>query len=241
MKTKNLIKLFLCACLSFEASAQSGSKIWINGNAFSESGGSQKAVPFATISFYDAPDYANLAYFTVCGPVGNYRVNPYEYTKDYYVVAECPGYETRKFHLKPIPEVWNGRPFSGNATVDIRMEPVSPVKDIAPEKFEGGGKEGKNLLQLLQGLPGITYADGSLLTKEEGSVCLLMNGYSVGADVVGQLDKIPGNAVSCLEYYPLPEGGLYQAAVNVVLSVGTQAAWPDYRKTNSSLIEEEKR
>lgn len=239
MKACKFILSYFFVCMAFSLFAQSESKIWIDGYVFSETAETQKGVPFAVISFFDTATHDNLAYFTVCGPFGNYRIKPYDYTREYHAVVECPGYETRMFRIKPVPETWSdGRPFIGNATVNIRLNPMPASKDIVPEKFVNEDKSVRNLLQFLQTLPDIVYEDGNLFTRREGNVCLLMNGYYMnGSGLIQQLEQIPANAVSCIEYYTLPEEGIYQAAVNVVLSIGTQASWPEYKKKDAALIE----
>lgn len=238
MKTHKFILAFFLTCISFNLSAQSESKIWIDGYVFSETTEKQKAVPFATISFYDTVNHDNLIYFTVCGPFGNYRIKPYDYTKEYYGTVECPGYEVRTFHIKPIPETWgDGRPFKGNATVNIKLNPISVSTDILAKKIENKNDTIKNLLQFLQTLPNIIYEEGNLVTKQEESVCLLINGYFINGNLVQELDQIPVNAVSYIECYTLPEESIYRTAVNVILTVGTQASWPEYKKRETSLVE----
>lgn len=239
MKTYKFIFAFILMCISFNLSAQSESKIWIDGYVFTEIPDNQKGIPFAIISLYDTPNHDNLKYFTVCGPFGNYRIKPYEYTKEYYGTIECPGYESRSFHIKPVPEFWSdGRPFKGNATVNIKLNPISISKNIVSEKFVNKNDSVKNLLQFLQTLPNIIYENGNLFTKHEGSICLLMNGYFINSsNLIQLLEQIPANAVSSIEYYTLPEENLYHAAVNVVLKIGTQASWPKYSKKESFLIE----
>lgn len=238
MKTYKTILVFLLMYISCNLSAQSESKIWIDGYIFSEINGHQKAIPFATISFYDTPEHDNLIYFTVCGPFGNYRIKPYEYTKEFYATVECPGYRTRNFHIKQMPDKWDdGTPLTGNVEINIKLNQISTSTNIISRKVKNTNDTIKNLLQFLQTLPNIIYKEGNLVTKQEESVCLLINGYFINGNLVQELDQIPVNAVSYIECYTLPEESIYRTAVNVILTVGTQASWPEYKKRETSLVE----
>lgn len=100
------------------------SEIWVSGNVYTEVEGKQVMIPFATICVYDLTDTEKMEYFSVSGMQGNYYLKPYNYKKQYHYVVSAFGYKTKEFNLKEIPEYMDGKPFSGNATVNVKMEKV---------------------------------------------------------------------------------------------------------------------
>lgn len=104
------------------------------------------------------------------------------------------------------------------------------------EELEKSGKV-KLLPELLSLLPEIRKEGEDWITiKGEGSVCLFLNGIKVDSKVLSTLNKLPTNVVSSLEYYQLPQGGIYDAVVNIVLSIGQKASMPTYELMQSFLI-----
>lgn len=241
MKKISLILLSLFAFVSLHTAAQSN--IWVNGYTYTEEAGKQIMIPFATISVYDYIQTDQLKYFVVSGPYGNYRIKPYDYKKQYHFVVEAPGYKTRTFNMKEVPEIMNGKPFSGNTTISILMEkdPSQSVASTEPqtytkEQLEKNGKV-KLLPELLSLLPEIRKEGEDWITvKGEGSVCLFLNGVNVNSKTLSALNELPTNVVSSLEYYQLPQGGAYDAVVNIVLSMGQKASRPTFQLMQSKLI-----
>lgn len=243
MKKINFILLFLFACISLHTAAQSN--IWVNGYTYTEEAGKQIMIPFATISIYDYGQEDQLRYFTVSGPFGNYHIKPYDYKKQYHFVVEAPGYKTRSFNMKEVPETMNGKPFSGNTTVSIRMEkdPSQSTVSVEPKKYtkeeleKENGLKSKSLPELLCTLPEIRKEGDEWITADgEGSVCLFLNGTIVAPEVLPALNELPTNTVSSFEYYQLPNGSVYNAVLNIVLSAGQKATAPTYKLMQSSLI-----
>ena len=243
MKRNSLMIVFFIISISCSLHTAAQSNIWINGYTYTEEAGKQIMIPFATISVYDYIQTDQLKYFVVSGPCGNYRIKPYDYKKQYRFVVEAPGYKTRTFNVKEVPEIVNAKPFSGNSTIHILMEKDtmqsvdSLFKTIyMKEELEKTGKV-KLLPELLSLLPKIRKEGEDWITiKREGSVCLFLNGLKVDSKALSTLNELPTNVVSSLEYYQLPQGGTYDAAVNIVLSIGQKASMPTYELMQSSLI-----
>lgn len=105
--------------------------IWVNGTVFSEKDDVQTVVPFATVKFYNDKAMKDMAYYAVCGPFGNYTIKPYNYKKDYYILVEADGHNPRKLHISPVPETFNGKKFTGNTSVHVRLTPESNYKPCA--------------------------------------------------------------------------------------------------------------
>lgn len=122
-----LIKcMFLALTLISVMPLWAQTKIWLNGNVYSEVDSVQTMNPFATVKLYNDSGLTELAYFVVCGPFGNYSIKPYDHTRGYYIVAERSDSTARKTYLCPIPEIWDNKPFSGNATTNICIKPANP-------------------------------------------------------------------------------------------------------------------
>lgn len=240
MKKSNIILAFFLVCVNLSIAAQS--KIWIMGNVYTEEQGKQTTIPFATISIYDYKQQNELKYFKVCGPHGNYNINPYDYKKQYHFIVEAPGFKTKEFNLKAIPEVWNGKPFSGNCNVNILMErQTDQAINNTPRiyKLADLKKRGKaqSLTDLLCLVPEIQKDGDSWVTKQgEGSVCLFLNGIHATPKTLSKFDEIPSAGIASIEYYQLPEGGIYDATVNITLIVGKPATAPTYKLKPSRFI-----
>lgn len=241
MKTISIILLFMFACISQQTTAQSN--IWINGYTYTEEQGKQVMIPFVTISIYDYPQTNNLKYFVVSGTHGNYSIKPFDYKKQYHYVVEAPGYKTKEFNTNPIPETNNGKPFSGNCTIHILMEKdtLHPITNALPKIYQKDElkKKGKvkSINDLLALMPEISKEGNDWITTEgKGSVCLCLNGTNLTAQTLPMLNELPTDAVSSLEYYQLPQGGIYEAVVNIMLIAGKQASAPTYTLQQSNLI-----
>lgn len=244
MKRNSLIIALFTLCISFSLHTVAQTNIWINGYTYTEEQGKQIMVPFATISVYDYPKTDELKYFTMSGTKGNYSIRPYDYKKQYHFVVEAAGYKSKEFNLKEIPEMNNGKVFSGNCTVHILLEKASPIDKADStklitynrEELEKKG-ETKSVPDLLNAIPGIRKEGNDWITsKDEGSVCLLLNGTILTAQMLSKFYELPMSVVSAIEYYQLPKGGIYEAAINIVLSAGKQASAPDYILKQNDLI-----
>lgn len=233
-----LSTLFLCFCLN--ATAQTN--IWIMGYIYAEENGNQITVPFATISIFDYSQQDEMKYFTVSGIYGNYSIKPYDHKKQYHIVVEAPGYKTRSFNLKEIPEVWNGKPFSGNCNLNILMEKdngqsttTSIAKVYKKEELKKVA-EAKTLSELLLTIPEIKKEGNDYITTNGNSVCLFINGSNAPTSILHMLGELEISDIASIEYYQLPDDATYGAILNVIMNAGQQAASPNRILKQSSLI-----
>ena len=232
MKTTKAFLAILFIHLSLNVVAQS--KIWLTGYVYSVEVGKQTPVPFATISIYDYYNSNELKYFTVCGPHGNYNIKPYDHTRKYYFVIEAPGYKTKTINLKEIPEIWDGKPFSGNCNVYIPLEKDEETfseivtKSYTKDELRKKGKA-QTITDLLLLMPEIRREGNDWVAtgyQREGSVCFFLNGIKATPKTLSKFDKVPADGVASINYYSLPQGGIFYAAVNVTLIVGKPATAP---------------
>lgn len=240
MKTVNT--LFTIILLSICCNITAQSNIWINGYTYTEEQGKQIMVPFATICVYDYAQTDELKYFVVSGTHGNYSIKPFDYKKQYHIVVEAPGYKTKTFNLKSIPETNNGKPFSGNCTIHILMEKDSlrNIHETTSKMYEmkelKGKAEIKSIPEILNLIPEI-QKEGSdwINSKTKGSVCLFLNGTYITAEAYPQLEELPANIISSIKFHQLPESGIYDSALNIILSIGQQSSTPTYILKQSNL------
>jgi len=238
MKKFTIIFLFLALIAGLKGHAQS--KIWIYGFVY-ENGNDDKQtlIPFATISYYSYENQSELKYFAMSGPMGNYLIKPYNYQAKYHVVVTAPGYKTVSFNLKEIPEVWNGKPFSGNASINVCMikdvtETAACIPHVYTMKQFDKQKKAKILGDLFTQMPEIKKEGSDLLTQQDGSIRLFVNGESVTGEICNQIDQLPVSVLSKIEYYALPKGGVYEGVLNIILNVGETVNAPSYRLKGNS-------
>lgn len=240
MRTKKIILTFLFIHLSLYVAAQSN--IWLTGYIYCEKAGKQTTVPFATVSVYDYNKPNELIYFTVCGPHGNYNIKPYDHTKKYHFVVEAPGYKIKKINLKEIPEIWNGKPFSGNCNVYIPLDKDEKTsskietKIYTKEELKKGEKA-QTITDLLLLMPNICKEGNDWVTAQgKGSVCIFLNGIKATPKTLSNFDKVPADGVASIKYYQLPQGGIFDATVNITLIVGKPATPPTDKLEPSRFI-----
>lgn len=233
--------ILLALLVSVVANAQSD--IWVSGYVYTEVEGQQVMIPFATISVYDLTETDKMEYYSVSGMQGNYTIKPYHYQKPYHYVVRALGFKTKEFNLKAIPEYIDGKPFSGNASVNVKLERDSAIQvphtqcvAYTMSELQKKGKA-KSIIDAFNLLDEIKQ-DGNdwIDMKSEESVCFFMNGMYVTADVYAKLQYIPADMIAKLEYYKLPKNCDYGAAVNIMLSVGSESKAPNYKLGESELV-----
>lgn len=234
-----IIKTILIAIMLISALPTFGqTTIWINGTVYGEKDSVQSVVPFATVKLYSDSTLKEMAYFAVCGPQGNYTVKPYDHTKSYYIVAESPKSAARQVTISPIPEIWDNKPFSGNATTNICVSPVACSMGyenyiLAKDQFSASAS---NLNDILLSIDGIAHDDDGWFTTDERSVLFCINGNVAGAEKAAGFNKIPKSVVSRVTVYDTKEHPLYGKAIDITLTLGSQAQKPDYWLTESSFF-----
>lgn len=232
---KSTILAFMLIC-SMPMSSQSS--IWINGTVYSENDSIQTVIPFATVKLYSDSTLTDLAYFAVCGSQGNYTIKPYDHTKSYYIMAEAPDYAPRRTRISPIPEIWDGKPFSGNATTNIRLRPTSsPVqhKTVVMRKEELP-ETAKSLNDMLLSIEGIDCDADGWFTPDERGVLFCINGNVVGSEKTEAFNQIPANVIEKIYIYETEDNPAYGKAVDITLTIGSQSRKPDYRLSESPLF-----
>ncbi|MDR0996022.1 MAG: hypothetical protein LBL81_07045 [Tannerella sp.] len=203
---------------------------------YAENNGKQETVPFASISFYHYPDTTQLAYFTMSGLHGDYRIRPYDNTEPYHVVVDAIGYKEKTFLLEAITDLRNekGEKVTGNASVHIRMEKEKgeTASSIVPETYQpevlSQGKKIKELSALLSLVPGLKHDGNNWVTDSGGSVRFFVNGMDMPQEIAEHIGELPSKIIKRIEYYRLPTNAVYAAVLNIVLTSGGGSKAPTY-------------
>lgn len=206
------------------------SKIYPDGTVyFIDDDGEKYAIPFATVSVYDKDDRDKLVYYVMADRFGHYRIPKYDYTKSFYYVLEAPGFVPKGEYVDELPTVrkWdNNKPLTGNYSIsfEVGRDSLAPKSPYSLKVFDAASlKEAANpesLLDLVGAVPGIKYEGGELLTTDGGAVRLKITDGEVPSEMWSYLSMVPCLLIEELELYTLPEGGAFDAVVNVVGSIG---------------------
>lgn len=234
---KVLLAALLVAVCGMSVRAQED--IWVNGNVFSEKDDVQTVIPFATVKFYNDKAFKDLAYYIVCGPFGNYTIKPYNYKNDYYIVVEAPGYKTRQLHISSISETLNGKKFSGNSSVHVRLEPDGTNKPCASKvitrkEIPAGMSDVK---QYLMSLDGINYDSDGWYTDDDRGILFCLNGKTINDRQAALLNEIDIRGVKNITIYETDSKSPYGKAIDITLTFGKPATTPNYRLGESALID----
>lgn len=240
MKKFRVIAFMILMSVVSSVSAQSD--VWLHGYVYSNAGEKQEMIPFATISVYAHDDSENLKAYIVSGIYGEYMLRPYDRKQPHTFVVEAPGYKTHRLSLKEIPEMMGGQPVRGSVSVHIEMERDSSAV-IVPEKKEydksmfAGNDSVKTVKQMLELIDEIECDEDVWVAKSTGeSVCMMLNGVYMSFVPMTEIEEIPAEAASKIEYYSLPEGGVYGAVVNLVIpTLGYESQVPPVKLQKSHL------
>jgi len=234
---KLLLAALLVAVCGMSARAQED--IWVNGTVFSEKDDVQTVIPFATVKFYNDRNLKNLEYFAACGPFGNYTIKPYSYKNDYYIVVEAPGYKTRQLHITPISETYNGKKFTGNASVHVRLDSDGTNKPFASKVITGKEIPAgmSNVKQYLLSLDGINCDTDGWFTNDDRGILFCLNGMPMDSKQLSILSEIPVNGVKNITIYDTDDRSPYGKAIDITLTFGKPATAPDYRLGESALVD----
>lgn len=229
--------------MSVASSVSAQSDVWLHGYVYSEAEGRQEMIPFATISVYDHDNSENLNAYIVSGIYGEYMLRPYDSRLPHTFVVEAPGYKTRRLSLKEIPEMMGGQPVRGSVSVHFDMERDSSAVFVTEKKeydksMIADKDSVKTIKQMLTLIEYLEYDEGLLVEKSTGeSVCMMLNGVSMSFVPMSEIEALPLEAVSKIEYYSLPEGGAYGAGVNLVIpTLGYESQLPPVKLQKSQLV-----
>lgn len=205
------------------------SEIYPVGIAFFEAdNGERYAIPFATFSFYDHDDSDKLVYLVMADRFGAYTIRNYDYKKSYVLIVDAPGFVQGNFVIGPLRTTHpDGSPLTGNTDIYSRLEKISDggspysLKTYKVDDLKRKADAG-DLMELLGSIPGLRYEDGELTTSDGGAVRLKANDDEIPSGLLKYMNALPLVALTEIEVYTLPGGGLFDAVVNLLVVGGTR-------------------
>lgn len=239
MKGVKIICFFLLLFVSQTTIYAKSGPIWINGYVYSESAdGKQTMIPFANVYIYSVDNKNKLQYYAMGGMNGEYTIRPYNWSVGYRFVCRFPGYKTKEFYIKPIPDKEG---FSGNIDVNIKMEKAEDDDQISCVKYSVKELQRRTkcstIKELIESVPNVEFSDNEIFTANEGSVRFFLNGMNPIKKVGDQIYNLPIEVVTEIEFYTLPEhkGFLYDGVLNLKLNAGEQAVKPLHKLKSGRL------
>lgn len=232
MKTKlTLVALLLTIFTTNTVKAQS--KLFFSGYVFYEdSSEKQIMIPFATIKFYEVNNPDKIAAVTISETNGGYKIMGLDTYNKYIVKVSAAGINEQTFISRPN----SGKIKSGNISVHTQLvvdegfeNPVEK-QSFSPDTFEKN--KDLTLVQMIELLPELEVISNDIMTKDGGSVRLMVNGFNSESTLFSQLKDYPVvDLVKSMDYYDLSdfEGYLYDGVLNIRLNAGDEAADPGFR------------
>ncbi|MGI6223902.1 MAG: hypothetical protein ACOYJG_09845 [Prevotella sp.] len=222
MNKKKLCLLLLAVLFTSGLKAQN---LFITGCVFCDDSFKVEAVPFATVKYFNYKDPKKLEYIDFTDLSGQYNLGENVAQADYHIEIEAPGYEKRTKDIGNLPES-----FEGNLTFHIRMHrdnssmPV-PVS-FTTDKLAGAN----NLIDAIKLLPAVDkIEENDVVSKDGSTIRVLINGFTLPADKLGQLSLFPLAALKTADYYDLKKyNTIYDGVINLVLVEGDMAGAPNF-------------
>ncbi|WP_129595376.1 hypothetical protein [Seramator thermalis] len=194
--------------------------------------GKQTMIPFATVRFYDVNNPSKTLATRISALDGSFDLKGFSTDNTYIVKVKAPGIEEQSFITRPN----NGRVKSGNLSTHTRLQVDknynNPVKkqSFSPESISG--EKNMTIERMIQKLPNLEIVDNDIMTKNGGSVRLMINGMNIDGSAFAKLKGYPvAGVVRSIDYYDLScfDDSAYDGVVNIRLLKGKEAIAPDYK------------
>lgn len=232
MKTKTTLLVLLLSILAI-STVKAQSELFFSGYVyFEDSSEKQIMMPFATIKFYEVNNPDKIAAVTISETNGGYKIMGLDTYNKYIVKVSAPGINEQTFISRPN----SGKIKSGNISVHTKLvvdegykNPVEK-QSFLPDTFEDN--KDLTLVQMIELLPELEVVSSDIMTKDGGSVRVMINGFNSEAILFSQLKDYPVvDLVKSMDYYDLSdfEGSLYDGVLNIRLNAGEEALAPNFR------------
>jgi len=232
MKTKLTLVALLLTIFTINTIKAQGELFFSGYVYFEDTSENQITIPFATIKFYEANNPDKIAAITISETNGGYKLMDLDTYNKYIVKVSAPGISEQSFISRPN----SGKIKSGNISVHTQLvvdegfeNPVEK-QSFSPDTFEKN--KDLTLVQMIELLPELEVISNDIMTKDGGSVRLMVNGFNSESTLFSQLKDYPVvDLVKSMDYYDLSdfEGYLYDGVLNIRLNAGDEAADPGFR------------
>ena len=173
-------------------------------------------IPFCTVKYCDIDNHDIVEYIGMTDLRGFYDMGYNIPIKNYHVVIEAPGYTT-------ISKDMGKFPVQEELSLHFEMTRSGNVPEAVKHSYSlsdlnASGKQ--KLTEVIAAIPDIIIDEyGSILTKDEGSVKILLGGQTLPPDAdLSQLDEIPLSYVSRFDYFDLTEfNTVYSGTLSIMV------------------------
>lgn len=189
-------------------------------------------IPFATIKFYELDNPDKIVAITISAINGSYAIKGLDTYSKYIVKVSAPGINEQTFISRPNSGKIKFGDISTHTQLVVDEGYENPVEkqSFTPDTFEKN--KDLTLVQMIELLPKLEVVSNDIMTKDGGSVRLMVNGFNSEATLFSQLKDYPVvDLVKSMDYYDLSdfEGSLYDGVLNVRLNAGEEALAPNFR------------
>ena len=230
MKTKIIISILIGITLS----ANSQNTTFFNGHVYTEDSVSEKQtmIPFATIKVSSINSPNKTIAVRIAGVNGSYDLKGLDTDSIYIVKVKAPDFAEQSFVTKPN----NGRVKSGNLSAHLMLKAKpqyeSTVKKQSFILSDISDDKQLSVVDMIGKIPELIIEDSEILTKKNGSVRLMINGFNHSPELYTKIKDLPASqVVKSMDYYDLSqaEGSVYDGVLNIHIKIGNEAASPDYK------------
>ena len=215
----------------FFTSQSKAQNLTINGYIFCEDSSKVEAIPFATVRYYDYKDPKKLEYIDFTDLSGQYNLGQHVAQRDYHIEIEAPGYQKREKNIGKLP-----KSYKGNMTFHFKLHkdqtPLAAPISYAVDKMTGA----KTLIDVIRQIPAVDKIEGTdVLSKDGGTIRVLVNGFTFNAEKLSQLSQFPIDVLNDVQYYDLKKyNTIYNGVINLVLLEGDMAGAPNFTPGETS-------
>lgn len=232
MKAKSIFTALLLTALTISIQAQNTT--FFAGHVYREdaASGKQTMIPFATLKFYHLNNPDKIIALRISGLDGSYDLKGFDTDNTYIVKVKAPGVEEQSFVTRPN----NGRVKSGNLSAHTQLKTEKMVESLVQKQSftvkDVSEDKDISVEKMVEKIPGLSVENGEILTADDGSVRLLINGFNPTPDVYAKIKDFPASEiVKSMDYYDLSNFNdtAYEGVLNIRIAVGNEASAPNYK------------
>ncbi|MDD2474899.1 MAG: hypothetical protein PHI32_03195 [Dysgonamonadaceae bacterium] len=178
MKTKLTLVALLLTIFTINTIKAQGELFFSGYVYFEDTSENQITIPFATIKFYEVDNPNKIVAVAISQTNGGYVIKGLDTHNKYIVKVSAPEIEEQSFISRPN----NGKIKSGNISVHTQLvvdegyeNPVEK-QSFTPDTFEKN--KDLTLVQMIELLPELEVISNDIMTKDGGSVRLMVNGFN---------------------------------------------------------------
>ena len=231
MKTKITLVALLLTIFTINTVKAQSELFFLGYVYFKNSAEKQIMIPFATSKFYELDNPDKIVAITISAINGSYAIKGLDTYSKYIVKVSAPGIDEQAFISRPNSGKIKFGDISTHTQLVVDEGYENPVEkqSFTPDTFED--KKNITIVQMIEMLPDLEIVNNDIMTKDGGSVRLMVNGFNLDVTLFTKLKDLPITDAKCMVYYDLSnfEASLYDGVLNIRLNAGDEAADPHFR------------